>query len=64
MINMNNVNRVSKMISSVIHGKCPVCGGKLYYVSTTIEEMDPDILKCENCKKELVNETFRVEKLG
>lgn len=58
MINMNNVNRVSKMISSLIHGKCPVCGGKLYYVSITIEEMNPDILKCEKCKKEWVNEYY------
>lgn len=55
---MSNIREVAKMISSVIHSKCPVCGGKLYYVSTTIEEMNPNILKCEKCKKEWVNEYY------
>lgn len=58
MINMNNVNRVSKMISSVIKGKCSFCGGKLYYISTTLNEMKPNILKCEKCKREWVNEYY------
>jgi len=52
---MNNIKLASKIISSAIQGKCPVCGGKLYYISTTLEEMKPDICKCEKCKKKWKN---------